>query len=157
MDSLTIGDMKDRERSIGFLFNDISRMRVTLFDQAVSPLELTFTQAMALNHLLVQDGLTQIELARRMDIGTVTISGVVDRLEANGWVVRKPDERDRRAKTLWITDKVLKVKPELINALRDLNDLMLRGFSDEEVNQLARFLRQAKANLLSAQNADNTG
>lgn len=152
-----IADMKERERSIGFLFNDISRMRVTLYDRAVAPLGLTFTQAMALNHLLVSDGLSQIEIARRMDLGAVTISGIVDRLEAGGWALRKPDPRDRRAKTVWITDKALSVKTDLIRALRALNDLTLDGLAPDEVETLARLLRRAKANLHRAQIGDGAG
>ncbi|MFV0385195.1 MarR family winged helix-turn-helix transcriptional regulator [Paracoccus sp. (in: a-proteobacteria)] len=142
--------MENRERSIGFLFNDISRMRVTLYDRFVAPLGLTFTQAMLLHHLMVRDGATQVELARRMDLGTVTISGVIDRLEAAGWVVRKPDERDRRAKTVWKTEAANAIRSDLVTALKSLNDLTLHGLTDSQIAELSTLLRQARASLAQA-------
>lgn len=145
--------MDDRDRSIGFLFNDISRMRTALYERFVAPLGLTFTQAMALHHLLITDGLTQVELARRMDLGTVTISGVVDRLEAGGWVVRRQSEHDRRAKKVWRMAAADAIRTDLVRALRQLNDLTLQDFSDAEIAELSQRLRRARSSLAQALDA----
>lgn len=145
--------MDERERQIGLLFADIARFRANLYDRKVNPVGLTYAQAMALNHLMLHDGLTQVEIARRMDLGPVTVSGIIDRLEIGGWVTRKTSQSDRRAKTIWLTDKVDEAKTHMVDALRHLNDVSLQGFSDDRIKELATTLRQVKTNLIEAMSA----
>ena len=129
------------------LFNDVARFRGILFDQMLQPDGLTHVQAFVLNHLYKDNGLTQTELSERMDIGTVTISGLVDRLEANGWVSRKTDEKDRRAKRIWLTDKVGSIRKTMFSGIDEVNDLTFDGMSDAEIVQFIDLLKKAKSNL----------
>ena len=39
------------------------------------------------------EGMMQTELARLMDVGKVTLGGLIDRLEASGSLARQPDPR----------------------------------------------------------------
>lgn len=139
--------MNEREKSVGFLFSDIARFRGVIYDQMMEQYNLTLAQVYVLNNLYREDGLTQKAIAERMTIGTVTISGLVDRLEAKGLVTRETDSRDRRAKKVWLTDKSREVRSALTECLTDLNDTAFDGFTKEEVEIFASFLRRTKANL----------
>ena len=92
---------------IGFLIHDVSRMRRTLFDQAMKPLGITRSQWWVLSQLSRhgRTGLLQTELARDLDVGKVTVGGLIDRLETSGYVIRTPDAADRRAKRILITGR----------------------------------------------------
>ena len=92
---------------IGFLVHDVSRMRRTLFDQAMKPLGITRSQWWVLSQLSrhSREGMLQTELARDLDVGKVTVGGLIDRLEASGYVKRTPDASDRRAKRIVITEQ----------------------------------------------------
>ena len=72
----------DDDRPAYVIFHDIGRFRAQLFDRLIAPHGLTMSQAWVLAHLFVEDKLTQTEIARRMEMGTVTVGGLVDRLEA---------------------------------------------------------------------------
>jgi DNA-binding MarR family transcriptional regulator len=50
-----------------------------------------------------EQGITQQELAGRLLVTKGNICGMIDRMEANGWVERRPDPIDRRANRLFLT------------------------------------------------------
>ena len=139
--------MKIRERKLGLLFSDIARFRGIMFDQMLAEDGLTHVQAFALNHLHNRNGLTQTELAERMDVGTVTVSGLVDRLEAKGWVERRVDEKDQRAKRIWLTSKVGGIRQKMFDGIDQVNDVAFEGLSDDEVDQFIDMLKNAKVKL----------
>jgi DNA-binding MarR family transcriptional regulator len=137
----------ERDRKIGLVFSDVSRFRGILFDQMMKRHGLTHVQAIVLAQLFRQDGLTQTELAEMMSVGTVNISGLVDRLEAKGWVERRPDEHDRRAKRVWLSPKVEQIRKRIDSCITDINSITVEGMDDDEVEQLIRLMRKAKANM----------
>lgn len=139
--------MIDRDRAVGFVFSDIARFRGITFDQLMQSFGLTHAQAYILNHLFHQDGLTQVQLAERMDIGTVTVSGLVDRLEARGWLERKTDKMDRRAKQVWLTPASDVILAEMEKQFQQLNDISLAGLDDSEIEVLVELLGKVKSNL----------
>jgi DNA-binding MarR family transcriptional regulator len=141
--------MHDLDRKLGTLFNDIARFRRTLFDQLATDYDLTHVQVFLLNYLHMDDGLTQTELAARMDIGTVTVSGLIDRLESKGYVERRPCVKDRRAKRVWLTSKMQEVWHTIGESLRHMNEITFAGVEDAEIEQLIRTLRKAHNNLQS--------
>ena len=92
---------------IGFLIHDVSRLRRTVVDKALRPLGITRSQWWVLANLSRDDGtaMMQTELARVMDVGKVTLGGLIDRLESCGLVKRQADPHDRRAKRIVMTQK----------------------------------------------------
>ena len=84
------------EFRIGFHVHDVSRMRRTLFDHEMKPLGITRSQWWALAQLSRSEGhdggegMLQTDLARILEVGKVTIGGLVDRLEASGFVAGSP-------------------------------------------------------------------
>ena len=50
-----------------------------------------------------EQGITQQELAERLLVTKGNICGMIDRMEASGWVERRPDPLDRRANRLFLT------------------------------------------------------
>ncbi|MCC6788116.1 MAG: MarR family transcriptional regulator [Hyphomonadaceae bacterium] len=135
---------------IGFLVHDVSRMRRTLFDQAVRPLGLTRSQWWVLANLSRHDsenGVMQTELAKLLDVGKVTVGGLIDRLEASGHVERKPDAVDRRAKRVLITAKGYRVIEQMSEVGNELNRTILEGISRDRVKAAEEVLHDMKDNL----------
>lgn len=139
--------MNDLDRQLGTLFSDIARFRRTLFDQLASEYDLTQVQVLVLNQLHKQDGLTQKELSDRMGLGTVSVSGLIDRLEAKGYVERHPDTQDRRAKRVWLTSKVEDLWKRIAVSLRQLNDATFQEIDSNDIDHLITILRKARRNL----------
>lgn len=139
--------MNDLDRKLGTLFSDIARFRRILFDQLATEYDLTHVQVFVLNQLHKEDGLMQTELSARMDIGTVTISGLVDRLEAKGYVERRPDAKDRRAKRVWLTPKMQEIWKKIGDSMQKMNEITFEGVDHAEIEQLIVTLRKARKNL----------
>ncbi len=91
----------------GYLVHDVSRTRRTLMDHYMKPLGITRSQWSILSTLSRggNDGMMQVDLARLLDVGKVSIGGLIDRLEATGHVERRSDAKDRRAKRIFITEQ----------------------------------------------------
>src|SRR5918912_2526956 len=70
---------------------------------ALAELDLTFPQAHMLRLLEPGRPLPMSALAERLVCDASNVTGLADRLEARGLVVRQPAERDRRVKALAIT------------------------------------------------------
>jgi DNA-binding MarR family transcriptional regulator len=142
-----------RESSLhhGFLIHDVSRLRRTVFDQRVKPIGLTRSQAWVLTNLSRHDddALTQIELARLLDVGKVTLGGLIDRLEENGFVVRRPDPDDRRSKRISVSAKGKALVAEMEQIALEVNEACMAGVSAQQQRVLVDVLRTMKSNLIS--------
>lgn len=58
-----------------------------------------------MEHLTHNDGLRASELAERSRLTAQSIGELVDDLERQGYVVRRPDPADRRAKRIFLTSR----------------------------------------------------
>jgi MarR family transcriptional regulator for hemolysin len=134
---------------LGFLVHDVSRMRRTLFDQAMKPLGITRSQWWVLSQLSrhTREGMLQTELARDLDVGKVTVGGLIDRLEASGYVKRTPDATDRRAKRILITEQGRAVLKQMVSVGETLNRLILAGVSRDDIERTEQILSVMKDNL----------
>lgn len=81
-------------------------------------------------------------LARRAGLHPATMTGILDRLERAGWVTRDRDPSDRRAVLIRpLRDR----NAELFRLYAGMNrsmDELCEGYSDEELELLAGFLRR---------------
>jgi DNA-binding MarR family transcriptional regulator len=81
-------------------------------------------------------------LARRAGLHPATITGILDRLECGGWVVRDRDPSDRRA----VVVRALRDRnAELVRLYSRMNasmDQICAGYGDTELELLADFLRR---------------
>ena len=149
---MSINTKVPQEVRIGFLVHDVSRMRRTLFDQAMKPLGITRSQWWVLSQLSrhARSGMLQTELARDLDVGKVTVGGLIDRLEAAGYVVRRPEENDRRAKRIMITERGHEILEKMVAVGRKLNGVILAGLTPETVAAAERALETMKENIRGA-------
>lgn len=56
-------------------------------------------------HYAKQDGLSQIDLGKRLVLNKANMTGIIDRLEKNGYVKREDHPKDRRVNIIKITPK----------------------------------------------------
>nr|WP_217895196.1 MarR family transcriptional regulator [Sphingomonas sp. CDS-1] len=141
----------------GFLVHDVSRMRNTLFDEAMRPHGVTRSQWSVMANLsrAGRDGMMQVDISRLMDVGKVTIGGLIDRLEAAGYVERRLDTEDRRARRVFITDKGFEVITQMQKAGAKLNRSILAGVSPEHQRITEDTLAQVKANIRNLLNNED--
>lgn len=76
-----------------------------------------------------------------------TVSGILSRLEQKGFIAQLPDEKDRRCKRIHILPKGQECLELMHNTILANEERMVRGFSLEERELFADFLRRAIANM----------
>lgn len=135
---------------LGFLIHDVSRLRRTVIDKALKPLGITRSQWWVLSNLSRHSSheMVQTELANVLDIGKVALGGLLDRLEAAGYIERKADPVDRRAKRVVMTRKGEAILEQMQSQGADLNKDTLRGISDAEVRKVEDIMHRMKKRLI---------
>jgi len=134
-------------RNPGFLVTDLARLMRKTFNSRVHHIGLTRTQWFVVAHLYRTDGQTQRELADELDMEPAPLGRLIDRLEEDGWVCRKADPHDRRAKRVHLTDKILPNVDELRAAAEGVYADAFEGTSDEQYENFLDILTRAKTNL----------
>jgi len=69
--------------------------------------DLTGPQRTVMQALFHAGGLSLKELSRRVGLAHSTVSGIVDRLEKQGLAARRPNQSDRRASVIVVSQRVL--------------------------------------------------
>jgi MarR family transcriptional regulator for hemolysin len=90
------------------------------------------------------DRLTQKELAERMGIEEATLAGLLNRLEADGWVKRQESANDRRCKIVHLQRRSKSVLEEIFSAAHGLRDELLQDVSAAELQTCMRLLKKIR-------------
>ena len=136
------------DRSLGFIFSDISRLARKEFDRRVRGLRLTRSQWLFLYHLARQPGCTQSELAESLQMERISVSRQASRLERAGWIERSDHSEDRRAYHLHLTPKAARLTLRLGDLAGRLRDDYLSGLTAARRSALIHDLLHVKTNLL---------
>jgi len=126
---------------------DNSRQLRRLFDERVRDLGLTAAQARLLLSLERNDAQNQAFHAERLEVEPITLTRIVDRMEEAGWIERRPDPADRRARILHLTGKAKKVVEQLDNTVEQLFEDVLQGLDASDQEKLRTLLDRIGANL----------
>jgi DNA-binding MarR family transcriptional regulator len=137
------------QAGMGMRLPGVSRLQRILFDEAVKPFGITRPQWWLLANLTRKpaSGMTQTELCDRLEIRKVTVSGIVDRLEARGHVERRLDPVDRRLRRIFLTRRGQALVHRLDSMARDLNEVMLQGVPPADLAVAEEVMGRMKANL----------
>lgn len=147
--SVKAGNPSAKPFRFGFLVHDVSRMRRTLFDVRMKPLGITRSQwsVLAALSLRPDEGVMQVDLAREMDVGKVTIGGLIQRLEKIGYVRREVDARDLRVRRVFITAEGFEIIRQMEQLGGDHNARTLAGISQTDLKIAEDVLAKVKANI----------
>ncbi len=104
----------------------------------------TASQSGVLFVLQKSDGATMGELALALDLAPSAVSGLVQRMEALGWVQRRTCPQDARTQRVWFKPSGRAHLPALHQALARINTRLTHGFSEAELTAVARWLRHVQ-------------
>lgn len=88
-------------------------------------------------------------LCEKTSLDKSTLTGILSRLERDGYVEKRPDETDRRSTLIFLTGKEEGFLHNIDKVSEQMNQIFYQGFSEEEILQfdemLARILENCKA------------
>lgn len=137
---------------MNFIVLEMARLMRIAFDERVTAagVGVTASEARLLAHLSHAGPLRQSELAERLGLAQMSVSGFVDRLEGAGLVVRKPDPHDRRAKQVALTDAAAPVLVLVGEIGAEIRRLARGDMTTDEWRNLNMLAGRARDNLVGA-------
>lgn len=104
-------------------------------------------QVALLRTLSEHEGLSQRELAEILLVKASTITVMLNRMEATGFIVKKQDEKDQRKTKIYLSVEGKKIIESLNKNMKQLQEETFKGFSIEEYVLLKRMFQHMKNNL----------
>ena len=104
-------------------------------------------QPRILARLLKGDGLTQRELADACTLDAATLSRALDRMEEMGLIRRVDNPDSRRSYLVRLTDVGREKAAQVQRGFDQVDELLCRGFDQEELDRLQGDLERLQANL----------
>ncbi len=126
---------------IFFQFAKAYQLSSRFLTQKVSELNLTSVQAMVLGFLTEEDQITSSELGKRTELDSATLTGILDRLEAAGYLERKSNPDDRRSIHIHLTPKGKALGKEATLVLMNANAEFLKVLTDEQQRELRNLIQ----------------
>ena len=93
------------------------------------------------------EGMTQKELAQKHCVKPATVTGMIAKLEANGFIYRVPDEADKRILRVYLTPKGRKHADFAKEHMIAMSKKMFQNFTEEDIKNLLQLTKKMKKNL----------
>jgi DNA-binding MarR family transcriptional regulator len=129
----------DAQWELGKLLHDLDMACAARMRDWMAPLGLTVAQASALREMT--GAMTMKELAAKMSCEPSNATVIIDRLETQQLIERRPHPSDRRAKQLVLTDEGTAMREKVLEALAD--QPIFTGLNQHELDSLEGLFRKA--------------
>lgn len=97
--------------------------------------------------LAANDGLPAGSLAQKLGVKAPTMTRTIGRMEAQGFVERRPDAEDARLTKVYLTETGRNSVSEIESSAASCDELATRGFSEKDIRSLVRLLKTIENNL----------
>ncbi len=77
------------------------------------------------------------------------LQGPSKKLVEDGFIERRQDKDDKRSYLLYVTEKGETIRPpDIEDMFKEWNDLILEGFSDDESDQMIKYMERIYQNVI---------
>ena len=100
-----------------------------------------------------KDGVPIKSLCEKTSLDKSTLTGIIDRLERDGYIERKQSETDKRSTIISLTGKEQEVANHVQKVSDQMNSIFYKGFTDEEITKFDTMLQRILENCKEADNS----
>ncbi len=100
-----------------------------------------------LKELAKEEGISQKELSLRLDKDQNTVKAMIDKLEIKSFIKREENKLDRRAFSLFLTDKAKKNLPIIKNYENQVLENIVKELSEEDADKFRSILEKIRKNI----------
>lgn len=134
-------DEMTTEHQIFFKLNLSQRVLLKWVDREMTErVGATTTQIAAILYLINHDGCLLVDLSRELLQNKSAITTLVERMEKNGLIRKRPSRTDGRASQLHLTEKGHRVGLMAMPYVTEYNRELVKDFSAGEIETINRFL-----------------
>ncbi len=142
-----IPDSTNPKREIVLRIARLARLMHRTFDQSVGEIGVTRSQWTLIAVVARNPGATQRTIAEVLDITEAAAGRLIDRMCQEGLLERRPKPDDRRAHSIYVTDKAEPVLTGLTRLGERNEEIAFSGLSGPDLAQLQELLDRVYFNL----------
>jgi DNA-binding MarR family transcriptional regulator len=135
--------------SLGYQLGLLNRLYDRCLQEALKEFGVAPGQFAPLVMLFEEDGLTQAELCRRINVEQPTMANTLERMERDGLVRRKADSEDRRRAHVFLTARAKEMQAQVMEAARAVSNRTVSRLSASEQDDMFRLVGRMVENLKS--------
>ena len=134
---------------IGPLIKLLNKEFERLHTEKAASMELTPAQLFVLHYIArhQEENICHKDIEKQFELTHATVSGIISRLEAKGFIICRADECDRRYRNIVITEKAKCCEDEIKTHIDMYESQLVSGFSQEEKKLLIDFILRLLANV----------
>ncbi|MGH7053188.1 MAG: MarR family winged helix-turn-helix transcriptional regulator [Stellaceae bacterium] len=144
------------DRTFGFLVREVGRLMKRRFERRArqTGLPLTRLQATVVLFIARHEGVSQAEVAARLDLEPIALVRLLDKLCEEDLVERRPHPTDRRVRALWLTAATRPLLARILAINQAIREEAFAGLPAETRAHLVHALGRIKDNLAGEEAAD---
>ncbi|NLJ80436.1 MAG: MarR family transcriptional regulator [Firmicutes bacterium] len=127
---------------VGRWFSILHRLSMRNLGPDLKKFKIGSGQIMFLLELYYSDGVRQEELSTLLNIDGANTTRALNKLEEEGYAVRKADCRDGRAYRVFLTPKAFRIKADLFALMGSWEEKMLASLSSREQETFVNLLKK---------------
>lgn len=139
--------MKTDTPGLGLMLHDAARAVRRAFEDRSAAFGLSSAQWRLMVHVCKVGSAPQSRFADLLEIEPISVSRLLDRMEAQGWVIRQSDPHDRRVRLVIPTTKALQAFDHIKIIADDVYGQALVGMTEDERRILMTGLTAIVTNL----------
>lgn len=136
-----------RERTVGQLLLQLCPMIGDRMRVKMEGIGLYKAQGFALLFLSHYEGVPQTEIARALHLSPASVTSMLQRMERDGWVERRPDPTDQRVSRVYLTARARLLQEEAAATFRELEQEVTCALTAAEQTELRTLLLKVHARL----------
>ncbi|MEL7564463.1 MAG: MarR family transcriptional regulator [Dehalobacterium sp.] len=126
----------NKKVNVAKLFSEINKTLKHNMRKSFEDMGITFPQGMVIATLIHSGEMKISELSRRINLSDSTVSGIIDRLEKQEFVVRSRSDADRRVVYVKATPKFKEMHHGFIKKAEERLAELLSAGTDEEIEKI---------------------
>lgn len=132
--------------SVGRYVGHFYRQRQSFLSKEYKELGIGAGQYQFLINLYLKDGLSHDELTEKMSVDKATTTRAIIKLEEAGYVRRVLNEHDKRKYHIYLTEKAISKKDEVLRIAALWENKMVGTLTEDEVITLLSIMRKIAKN-----------
>lgn len=124
-----------------------SRIIEKLLKETLGEASINSAQINIMYQLWNEDNITISELSKRTQLANTSLTTMLERLEAQGQILRCRNDKNRREIRIQLTEHARSLQENTLEILTAMHSINFNGFTLEEEKQMYDFLNRMKINL----------
>lgn len=140
--------MNDNELTeLSRLLGHVIRLHMLMGHKTMEEQGFCRSQPAMIKMLSQHDGLTQVELASKLNVTPATVSNMLKRMERDNMIERRRSEEDQRVTHVYLTEQGKQHSDVVCKLFDEMTQKGFGNFTEEELQQAKRIFQKLIDNL----------